>query len=283
LGATLGLTSCGVGSSMNYDAADAPRFDPSLKVNGGVAWVFGSGGPRGFVHIGVIKALDELGLKPNLVVGASVGSLVGALYACGLSGAQMEELALTLSPLSLVRVNLSGPERFAGGAIADLVNERVMHKSLEQLPIRSACVALEQTTMEPVIFNAGNVGIAVQASCAIEKLFAPVQIGGRVYLDPDWKTPVPVQAARQLGAHKVLAIDASAHIDKRPAGAERFTQSDQRKRELVVAQTRFADLVLHPDFGYWVSVTEEFRVRTIEAGYRQTLAQSSLLRAIHRT
>jgi NTE family protein len=79
----------------------------------------------------------------------------------------------------------------------------------------------------------------------------------------------------------VIAVDASAHEDRAPPGAERFRDSDLRKRSLVQADARYADLVLHPDFGYWVSLSRAFRERAIEAGYRHALAQASRLRELH--
>jgi NTE family protein len=79
----------------------------------------------------------------------------------------------------------------------------------------------------------------------------------------------------------VLAVDATAHLDRAPSGAERYLDSDRRKKALVDADARFADLVLKPDFGYWVSLSRKFRERAIEAGYRQTLAQATALKALH--
>jgi NTE family protein len=101
------------------------------------------------------------------------------------------------------------------------------------------------------------------------------------YLDPDWTMPLPVRMARSLGAVKVLAVDATAHLDKTPPGAERFRESDLRKKALVDADAGLADQLLKPDFGYWVSLSREFRERAIEAGYRETMAQAAELMALH--
>jgi NTE family protein len=92
---------------------------------------------------------------------------------------------------------------------------------------------------------------------------------------------MPVRVARALGAVRVLAVDATAHLDRRPPGAERYLDSDRRKKALIDADARFADLVLKPDFGYWVSLSRDFRERAIEAGYRQALAQGTALEALH--
>jgi NTE family protein len=87
--------------------------------------------------------------------------------------------------------------------------------------------------------------------------------------------------ARALGARRVFAVDASAHEDRAPAGAERYREGDLRKRALVQADAAAADLLLHPDFGYWVSFSREFRERAIAAGYRDTIAQAARLRELH--
>jgi NTE family protein len=267
----------------NHDGPDQPRFVLNERGKGGVAWVFSSGGPRGFVHIGVLKALEQMQLKPDLLVGASAGSLVSALYACGVGAAALEDIAMNLSAMNVLRLNLSGDGRFDGGGVAQLVNEQVRGRMIEQLPIALACVVLKKATQEVIPFNVGNTGLAVQASCAIDGQFAPVKIAGQLYMDPDLVVPLPVRIARQLGATKVLAIDASAHEDRAPAGAQAYAQSDRRKRELTLVDAKVADLTLHPEFGYWVSLSAEFRQRTIKAGYEQTMARRAEIEALYRS
>jgi NTE family protein len=131
-------------------------------------------------------------------------------------------------------------------------------------------------------FTAGDAGLAVQASCAIEGQFTPVRIRGDQYVDPDLFQPLPVRLARSLGAKRVLSVDASAHEDKAPDLArQRYAASDLRKRRLTAPDASASDVHLHPEFGYWVSMTREFRERAIQAGYAATLAQASRIRALH--
>lgn len=271
---------CAFDVDRDYREADAPSFKPlAKKVR--IAWVFGSGGPRGFVHVGVLKALDELGLAPDLIVGASVGALVGTLKAGGMSALAIETLAIELQPMTLGRLAVGAEETLSGAPLANFVQDQLGQRPLEALPIPMACVAVRLTDQAVVPLTAGNAGIAVQASAAIQGRFAPVRILGQRYVDPDLFRPLPVREARLLGAQRVLAIDASAHEERAPESARRFRETDLRKRSLTRPDAVAADLLLHPDFGYWVSLSREFRERAIESGYRATLAQARALRALH--
>lgn len=279
-GSALALGGCTLHTAVDHDGPDAPQAAP-LPRPVGTAWVLGSGGPRGFVHVGVLKALDELGLAPDLIVGASVGALVGALRAAGRPVAEIEALALSLNPMAVARVSVGSAERLDGAALAEWVREQTGGQPLQALPVPLACVVLRQRDRHAQAFTRGDLGLAVQASAAIEGRFTPVRIRGETYLDADAVQPLPVRLARALGARRVLAVDASAHVDRAPPGAERYRASDLRKAALVAADAREADLVLQPDFGYWASLSREFRERTIAAGYRDALAQARALRALH--
>jgi NTE family protein len=274
------LTACTLRPDRDHSGSEAPREAP-LRRPVRTAWVFSSGGPRGFVHVGVIKALEELGLVPDMIVGASAGALVGSLCASGLRAAEIEALALDVQPLSLARVAVGTSERLSGSAIADLVRQHTRVPLLEDMPVSMACVAARRTDGVAVAFTQGEVGLAVQASAAIEGQFAPVRIRGQQYVDADWSTPLPVRVAHALGAQRVLAVDATAHTDRAPPGAERYRESDLRKKALVDLDGVLASVLLKPDFGYWVSLSREFRERAISAGYRHTLAQAAALHALH--
>jgi NTE family protein len=272
---------CTIATDADHDGPDAPAA-AALAPAPRVAWVFGSGGPRGFVHVGVLKALDELALRPDAIVGASAGAVVGALYAGGMSAAAIEELALSLEPWRLLRVAVGGDERLSGRAIAELIRSRVPEPLLERFRTPMVCVAQRLADGAVVGFTRGDAGIAVQASAAIEGQFAPVRIRGQRYADADQRMPLPVRLARALGAVRVLAVDASAHEDRTPPGAEEYRELDRRKRELTRPDAALADLLLHPEFGYWAGMSRAYRLRVIEAGYRATMAVAGRAQRLHR-
>ncbi len=295
LSAGFALAGCSINPDYNHSGDDAPkqlvtaRDKPIRNI-----WVLSSGGPRGFVHVGVLKALEEIGAKPDLIVGGSVGALIGALYAGGVKAKELEEMSLSLGVTDMGRLALTGDGKFAGTPLAGIVNRELTQRcgtcEMHKLPIAFAAAVVERESRKSLLLNHGDAGVAVQASCAIEGMFTPVRIRGMQYVDADLVMPLPVRLAKQLaiglnGANngqqlRVLALDASANEAKAPPGAERFRDSDLRKRTLTVADAHFADLTLHPDMSYWVNASREFRERTIAQGYAFTLAQEAKIKAV---
>ena len=246
-----------------------------------VAWVLSSGGPRGFVHVGVLKGLTALGLAPDFIVGASAGALVGTLWAAGLPMRLLEERALGLQPWDVLRPNIQRGSWFSGGGLASLINEALEGRLLQDLPIPIACVALRLDDSEVVAFTRGDAGLAVQASSAIVGQLAPVRIGAAAYVDADQEHPLPVRLARRLGADRVLAVDASAHENRAPPSAERYREADRRKRAITQPDARLAEVLIHPDTGYWTGWSRAYRERLIAQGEAAVMAQEAVLLRLH--
>ena len=246
-----------------------------------IAWVFGSGGPRGFVHVGVLKGLAALGLVPDFIVGASAGALAGTLWAAGLGVRRLEQLALELQPWHVLRWSPRGPEWLDGSGLAGFVNEALGGRPLQDLPVPVACVAARIDDGEVVAFTRGDAGLAVQAASAIVGQLAPVRIGGVLHVDADLQQPLPVRVARALGATRVLAVDASAHEDRAPRAALRYREADLRKRAITLPDARLADVLLHPDIGYWAGWSRAYRERLIETGEAAVHADAARVIGLH--
>ena len=273
------LAACG--GEGDYRAADAPRFvaPPADGPRPRIAYVLGSGGPRGFAHIGALKVLESEGIKPDIIVGASVGAMIGALYASGHSAAAIEQIALNLNVLNLVDVTtlLGGGGKVGSGNLGRFVNSHVDDRPIEQFPIRFGAVAVDAATAKLTVFNHGNAGMAVRASSAIPGRFDPVRITGVDYIDGDEYTPLPIRVAREFGAQIVIAINVSEHMEDTPAGVPQdWVTKGWRRARAVEAEAPFADVVIHPNTGYYTDVRYEYRVRSIataEAATKKLLPQ----------
>ena len=212
-----------------------------------LALVLGSGGSRGFAHIGVIKALEAAGIEADIVTGASAGAIVAALYAGGRSGRELEEIALGLEQGDLVDIALFGDGWVHGIALQDFVNRMVDKRPIEGLARRFAVVATEARTGRMAVFNRGDTGLAVRASASVPRLFVPPVISGEAYLDGGISSPVPVKIARAMGADIVIAVDVSWFAQARVAAAadmERYNRSG--RYALLMEELDAADVVIVP-------------------------------------
>ena len=164
---------------------------------------------KGFAHIGVIKMLEANGLAPAVVSGTSAGSVVGALYAGGMNAFELQEKAVALDETKIRDLQLSSGGLLVGQKLEDYVNEQVGRKPLEQLAKPFVAVSTRLEDGERTVFARGNTGQAVRASSSIPGVFQPVAIGKFHFVDGGITSPVPVDAARQLGADLVIAVDIS--------------------------------------------------------------------------
>lgn len=192
---------------------DAPIFavQPSPKPPAPkIALVLGGGAVRGFAHIGVIKTLEAHGIAPDMVVGTSAGSVVGALYAGGYGGFELQKIAFQLEQESVGDWALPDRGFVKGEMLQNFINKALQNRSIERLKKPFAAVATELQTGEMAAFRRGNTGMAVRASSSIPGVFQPVSIGGKEYVDGGLVSPIPVRVARGMGADIVIAVDISS-------------------------------------------------------------------------
>ena len=237
-------------SPPDYNGAGAPReatIQPLRSERPLVALALGSGGARGFAHVGVIKALEEAGIVPDIITGASSGAVVGAIYASGKRASELEEIALGLDQGALVDIALFGNGWVKGEALQNFVNQQVDGRPIERLARPFAVVATEAKTRRMAVFNSGNTGLAVRASASVPNMFVPPVINGEEYVDGGLLSPVPVKLARAMGADVVIAVDVSWFAQAREPSDTGMRQYGRSGRYLLHAEELDgADIVIVP-------------------------------------
>ena len=257
----------------------APR-----KIRIGLA--LGGGAARGFAHIGVIKALEAQGIYPDIVVGTSAGSVVGALYAAGSNGFALQRTAMemdeaTISDWALPLFGKSSGV-LKGEALQAYVNKAVHNVPMEKLKLAFGAVATDLNTGQPILFQRGNTGQAVRASSAVPSVFQPVRIGSHAYVDGGLVAPVPVRFAREMGADFIIAVNISTQTDAQAAVSslevlmQTFSIMGQRLNHY---ELKDADIVITPSLGTMGGADFNGRNLAILAGEQAAAAVMPQLKA----
>jgi NTE family protein len=178
-----------------------------------IGLALGSGSARGWAHVGVIRALEEAGVKPDVVCGCSIGSLVAAAYVAG----DLDRFEKWISGLAWNDVLGLMDVRFSGGLIKGdkliaFLERHFIDKDISALPMPFGCVATDLANGREMWLREGSVVAAVRASSALPGLFSPVKRDGRLLVDGGLVNPVPVSLCRALGADIVIAVDLGSDI-----------------------------------------------------------------------
>lgn len=227
-----------------------PPAEPAVRPTPRIALALGGGAARGFAHVGVIKALEAQGIVPDIIVGTSAGSVVGALYAAGYNGFELQKIAMQMEEGQVGDWSMPDRGVLKGEALQAFVNRAVGQRPLEKLNRLMAVVATDLHSGELMVFRTGNTGMAVRASSSVPGVFQPVAINGREYVDGGLVSPVPVRVARSLGADFVIAVDISARPEQgKTAGMidvllQTFTIMG---RSISRNELPEADMVIRPD------------------------------------
>jgi NTE family protein len=242
-----------------------------------VALVLGAGAAKGFAHVGVLKVLEANHIPVHMVVGTSVGSLVGSLYAYGYSAYDLQKIAMGLERGELVDLTVPDNGFVKGELLEAYVNRMIRGTTIENLRIPFYAVATDIGSGQEMVFGKGNTGMAVRASCSIPGVFQPVRIGDRTYVDGGVVSPVAVDAARRLGADVVIAVAISGGV----SGVLPETTLDTIFQSVNVMYAKIAenqlsraDVVIHPKVGYIASGDFTKRHEAILEG--ETAAQAAL-------
>ena len=255
-----------------------PTPAPQRRPRIGLA--LGGGFARGLAHIGVLKVLEEANIPVDFIAGTSVGSVIGAAYASGMSAKELEEIAALVRVKDFSRWTFSRFGLFSNDKMAIFLSKILRCKSFEDLRIPLAVAATDIVSGDAVVFTSGDLVDPVRASCAYPGMFLPVNINGRLYVDGLLAHAVPAMPLRQMGAEKVLSIYLSSHWVK-PQGPRHVF--DVIGQCFSIAQERMcgpwksaSDVVLEPaigEFGYDDFVRAPELIRAGEAVARAALPQ----------
>ena len=255
-----------------------------------VALVLGGGGARGLAHIGVLKVLEQEKVPVDLVVGTSVGALIGALYTAGLSMDKIERMGeeagwdkLTdFSSSTMVKLLISD-ELVSTKKMQDYVGQHIGNKKFGELEKDFACVAVDLKTGEQIVLREGNVALAARASATMPGLFQPVEYRHRLLIDGGVLDNTPTNIARLLDADIILCVNVPADFAKHNVSnvLTTLTQALYIQGELISQESlKLADIVIEPKVGH-ISALELWRSREcIEAGVAATRQAMEKIRRI---
>jgi len=278
------LVACAAPVPLQYQEVVDPQALALVPVRSAqpvVALALGSGGERGFAHIGVIKALEANGIKVDMVLGTSAGSVVGALYAGGYSGIELEKLALEMDRGKLNDIDFSRRGYVRGEQLQDFVNRALHNRSIEALDKPFVAIATRLSDGRTTTFNYGNTGKAVRASSSIPSIFYPVTIGGDEYVDGDLRKPVPVTLAREMGADFIIAVDISQQPKDYPEMKDIIDilkQSLRIMRQSILSrELESAQVVIRPDIGHTPQIDQSSKLHLIKIGEDAATAAMPLI------
>lgn len=290
LALAVGLVGCGSVSVTRPAASEAAASTPAPAVPvptrlPRIGLALGGGAARGFAHVGVIQVLEKNGIRPDLVVGTSAGSVVAALYASGLDGKALEQMALSMEEATLTDWTLPFANRgmLKGQALARYISTQTQGKPIEAMALPLGIVATDLATGQGIVFRQGDTGTAVRASSSVPGVFQPVPISGREYVDGGLVAPVPVSQTLGMGAEFVVAVDISSPPT---ATAATDTLSVMLQTFAIMGQTinqhelKAAQVVVRPDLKGVGSAAFGERQRAMAAGRAAMEAALPQLKAL---
>jgi NTE family protein len=239
-----------------------------------VALVLGAGASKGFAHVGVLKILESHNIPIHMIVGTSVGSFVGSLYAYGYDAYQLQTMSFSLQREDLIDLTIPDNGFVKGEKLENYINWALRDTTIEKLRLPFFAVATNMQTGDEIVFATGNTGTAVRASCAIPGIFRPVKISDGMYVDGGVVSPLAVDAAKRHGADVVIAVDISSNIDgSAPTSTiETLLQSISiMNAKMSQMQVGRADVVIKPNVGYIGTADFSKRHEAILEGEKATL------------
>lgn len=270
---------------LNPSVSVSVTTQPTLKKKPVIGLALGGGAARGFAHIGVLKILEANGIKPDMIVGTSAGSVIGSMYASGISANELQRIAINFDEATFTDWTnpFSGKVGglIKGDALQNMVNNLVKNRPIEQMNIRLGIIATDLNTGKPILFQKGDTGQAVRASSSVPGVFMPTTISGRDYVDGGLTAPVPIKFTRDLGADIVIAVNISANpVDQKVTGL----LGTLKQTTIIMSQSitqwelPLADVIVIPELSEIPSTDFQARNHSILAGEVAMQQQMSLLK-----
>ena len=210
---SIGTFTAGISLLIMISCATAPKEITVPPKPAKIAVVLGAGASRGFAHIGVLKILDLNKIPIHVIVGTSVGSFVGSLYAYGYNPYDLQGIALSLEKDDVVDYTVPDNGFIKGDKLENFIKNKVKYTPIDKFRIPFYAMATNIQTGEEMAFGRGNTGRAVRASCSIPGIFQPPVIGDKMYVDGGVVSPLAVDVARRYGADIVIAVDISSGME----------------------------------------------------------------------
>ena len=265
-------------SKNQYDDLNAIPLEDIKKVetskNKTLGIAFGGGGVRGFMHLGVIKALEEAGIKPDIVTGSSAGSIAASLYASGMKYKEIEKIVTSLKEKDLADINIFSDGGFIGGKkLSTWIQQHTNNIAIENTPIKLGIAVTDLTHGKPLLITKGDIGKAVQTSSTVPVAFVPINSNGNIYIDGGILSLIPIRFTRAMGADIVVGVDIYCGKKNKPkeemlniAMATLRLQSCEISKE----EQSEADFIIRPDFEPKSFSNFDSKEESIEAGYKAT-------------
>jgi NTE family protein len=244
-----------------------------------VALVLGGGAARGFAHVGVLRILEQEKIPIDMIVGTSVGSLIGAMYASDPNSFELEWTSFTLEKDDIFDFSIlsstTGPVK--GDKLEKFVNAKVSSKNIEQLKIPFYAVSADLNTGEPVVFSSGPVCKAVRASCSIPGIFTPLLYDNKQLVDGGVLGNVAPEIARKYGANLVIVVSIDKTIQNKDTGnivSITLQAIDIMSNKIDSYKLKDADVVIAPEIGDVGTMDFTQKKRCMQAGI--TAAQKAI-------
>ena len=222
-----------------------------MKKGKKVALVLSGGAALGFAHIGVIKVLEKYNIPIDMIVGTSMGSIVGASYALGFSAEEMTEFAGKFKGLDFLDVNLDISGIFSGKGVMRILNQYIPDINIEELNTKFACVAVDLATEKEVRFKEGSLRDAVRASLSIPGIFVPLKKGKQVLVDGGLLNNLPEDLAVEMGADIIISCDVLNKFSMQTTPkhlVDTIMYSMNLCAKIVQGnRTHYADITIYPD------------------------------------